>query len=52
MVSILASTALTLTDVSMEAVDGFSPLKGVLGAIPTVYANVEVRSRALAQILL
>ena len=49
MVSILASTALTLTDVSTEAVDGFNPLKGVLGAI---YANLEVRSRALAQILL
>ena len=48
----LASATLTVAGVSMEAVDGFSPLKGVLGAIPTVYANFEVRSRALAQILL
>lgn len=33
-----------LTDVPKEAADGFGPIKAVLGAIPAVYANREVRS--------
>jgi len=30
-------------EAAREATDGFSPLKAVLGAISTVYANYEVR---------
>ena len=30
-------------DVPKESMDGFGPLKAILGAIPAVYANQEVR---------
>jgi len=41
-----------LVDTVKDAIDGFGPLKNVLGAISSVYANCEVRSRPLLEILL
>ena len=41
--------AATLIDVTMEATGEFGTLKAVLGAIPAVYANREVRLRPPAQ---
>ena len=34
------------TDIQNEAMGGFGPLKAVLGAISTIYANYKVRSRS------
>jgi hypothetical protein len=41
---VLGSDA-TPIDVAMEATGGFGSLKAVLGAIPAVYSNREVRFR-------
>ena len=35
----------TLIDAAREPADGFGPLEAVLGAIPAVYTNREVRLR-------
>ena len=39
----------TYDDAAKEAAEGFGPLKVVLGSIPALYANLEVRLRPPAQ---
>jgi len=43
--------AATPVDAAEEAIGGFGPLKTVLGAISTIYANYQVRLRSLLKIL-
>ena len=44
--------AATPVDAAEETMDGFGPLRKVLGAISDIYANHQVRLRPLFRILL